>query len=132
MLKIGTQTGSLINHLHSRAVIGQPDVVVGMGATILHWSDRSPATIFRVFKIGKLTYIETRDDRYTRIDANGMSESQEYEYKTDINGARRYFRKTESGMWEGVRKNEETGRWIKTKSSGVRVGERERYYDFSF
>ncbi len=44
-MKLGTQTGSVINHLHSRAVIGQPEPVVGMGATMLLWSDRRACTI---------------------------------------------------------------------------------------
>lgn len=32
-MKLGTQTGSVINHLYSRGVIGQPTPEVGMGAT---------------------------------------------------------------------------------------------------
>lgn len=64
-MKLGTETASLINHLHSRAVIGQPEPVIGMGVTFLGWTDRSAGTIFRVFKQpGKagLTIIECRND----------------------------------------------------------------------
>jgi hypothetical protein len=35
-MRIGTQTNSLVNHLYSRAVNGQPEPVIGMGATLLH------------------------------------------------------------------------------------------------
>ena len=34
-MKLGSQTGSVINHLLARGTIGQPEVKVGMGATIL-------------------------------------------------------------------------------------------------
>ena len=34
-MKLGSQTGSVINHLYSRAVIGQPKPKVGMGCTLL-------------------------------------------------------------------------------------------------
>ena len=44
-MKLGTQTGSLTNHIYSRAVIGQPNPEIGMGATVLCWTDRHAATI---------------------------------------------------------------------------------------
>ena len=74
------------------------------------------------------------DDDYKRIDKNGMSESQEYEYKIRPNGGKSFFRKNEkSGFWERVTKNETTGRWNKSNSGcGIRIGEREKYHDFSF
>ena len=134
MMKLGTQTGSLSNHLVSRAVIGEPEVKVGMGVTFLSWTDRNPGTIFRVMKVGKATIIECRDDDYKRIDKNGMSESQEYEYKIRPDGGKSFFRKNEkSGFWERVTKNESTGRWHKSNGGcGIRIGEREKYHDFSF
>ena len=133
-MKLGTQTGSPSNHLMSRAVVGEPEVKVGMGVTFLSWTDRNPGTIFRVMKVGKATIIECRDDDYKRIDKNGMSESQEYEYKIRPNGCKSFFRKNEkSGFWERVTKNESTGRWNKSNSGcGIRIGEREKYHDFSF
>lgn len=73
MLVVNKETGSLVNHLYSRMTKGQPQPEVGMGATLLHWSDRSPATIIKVFTIGKLLAIEVQDDKYKRIDKNGMS-----------------------------------------------------------
>lgn len=131
MLKLGSETGSLVNHIHSRAVIGQPEPKVGMGVTFLHWTDRSAGTIFRVFTVGKTTYIETRDDDYKRIDKNGMSEEQDYEFKTRVNGCKRYFRIGRKGFWESVKQNE-AGRWVKSGSRGLRIGDRDHYHDFSF
>lgn len=131
MLKLGSQTGSLINHLHSRAVIGQPEPKPGMGVTYLSWTDRYPGTIFRVFKVGKTTYIETRADSYKRVDKNGMSEDQDYEFKTEVNGARYFFRIGRKGTWEQARQNE-AGRWVKSGGYGLRIGDRGAYHDFSF
>lgn len=42
-MKLGRETGSLINHLLSHSK--EPAPAVGMGATILGWSDRHPATV---------------------------------------------------------------------------------------
>jgi hypothetical protein len=131
-MKLGTQTASLVNHIHSRSVVGQPAPVAGMAATILHWTDRSPATIFRVFTVGKTTYVEARANFYERTDKNGLSESQEYTYKTNVNGSRYVFKMEKNGTWTAVRKNEETGRWIKSGGPGLRIGRREKYHDFSF
>jgi hypothetical protein len=47
-MKLGTETSNLVNHLLSRAVRVAPTPQVGMGATLLYWSDRSPATIMTI------------------------------------------------------------------------------------
>jgi hypothetical protein len=49
-MKLGTHTGSLTNHIYSRAVPITPEV--GMGCTLLSWSDRHPATIIDIFTKG--------------------------------------------------------------------------------
>ena len=131
-MNLGSQTGSLSNHLLSRAVIGQPEVQVGMGVTFLSWTDRNPGTIYAVTKVGKNTIIECREDDAKRIDSNGMSEAQEYEYIQRPDRAPYFYRVGRNGLWEQIRKNEETGRWVKGGSRGLRIGEREKYHDFSF
>lgn len=130
-MRLGNQTNSLVNHLQSRAVIGQPEPVVGMGVTMLGWTDRNPGTIAEVFKVGKTQYIAVQADNYRRIDNNGMSESQEYEYTPNPDAYREIFRIGRNGLWEACRLNE-NGRYVKTGGKGLRIGERERYYDFSF
>ena len=134
MMKAGTQTGSMVNHLLSRAVDGEPEVKVGMGVTFLSWTDRNPGTIFRVFPVGNATIIECRQDDYVRVDKNGMSECQDYVYKIRPGGSKFYYRKNvKTGFWERVSKNEETGRWKKMNSvCGILIGKREKYHDFSF
>jgi hypothetical protein len=125
--------GSAINMIQSRAVIGQPEPKVGMGATLLYWSDRKGATIIEVFYPGQhTTMIVVQEDEAIRTDDNGMSESQSYVFKPNPKGQKHYFRKMRDGVWFEVALNEETGRWKKTKGTGLRIGERKAYHDFSF
>lgn len=128
MLKLGTETGSLTNHLRSRMVNGQPEPVVGMGATLLHWTDRTACTV--VGWDGKILTVQ--GDNAKRVDSNGMSECQDYEYTPNPNGGLSYFKKTKSGFWVGVRKNPETGRWVQSRGAGLTLGVRMQYHDFSF
>lgn len=130
-MKLGTQTGSLINHLIAGANT-LAEIKAGTPATILSWSDRAPATVFRVFKVGSSTIVETRDDLYKRIDNNGMSESQEYEYKININGSQSYWKIDKNGDVSRVYLKRETGRWVKAKSGSIAFGRREKYHDFTF
>ena len=37
-----------------------------MGATLLSWTDRHPATVTEVFKKGKYNYFTVREDRWER------------------------------------------------------------------
>lgn len=55
--------------------------VVGMGVTINYYTDRDPATIIEVSKSGKQAKIQK--DNAKRIDDNGRSESQKYEYSAN-------------------------------------------------
>ncbi len=105
-MKLGTETVSVVNHLQSRMVIGEPVPEVGMGATILGWSDRHPATI--VGWDGKVLTIQR--DNAERIDKNGLSETQEYVYTPNLNGGKYHFKKDKRGMWKEVVLSEK-GRW---------------------
>ena len=134
MLRLGTQTGSVFNHIDSRSVRGEPEPFVGMGATILHWTDRSAATVVKIEVIRKVTYITTQDDNATRKDKNGMSESQDYDYTPDANGHLRVFKKhPKTGFWKFCVLNPDTGRYVQqTHGSGLKLGVRDEYYDYSF
>jgi hypothetical protein len=131
-MKLGTQTNSLTNHILSRSVIGQPDPEVGMGATLLHWTDRDGGTITKVWTWRQSTYIQVQVDRAIRTDTNGMSECQSYRFEPNPIGNVHTFRKLDGGMWQAVRLNIKTQRWVKTEGSGLRIGEREAYHDYSF
>lgn len=95
---------------------------VGMGATIGHWTDRTACTIIGVSASGR--EVRVREDNAKRIDKNGMSECQDYEYSPNLDGCVSTFT---------LRKN---GRYVQ-KGSDMRgtslwVGHRRQYYDYSF
>lgn len=137
-MKLGSQTGSVINHLHSRATIGQPEPTEGMGATILLWSDRHAATITKVTPAtGKRysCYIEVQEDEYTVVKGSTHDGSAEYEYHRDPRGSIRHFAQrraadgSNSGEWVAMRHNE-AGKLVLLKSgNGLRIGSREEYRD---
>lgn len=132
-MRLGTQTASVMNNIMSRAVIGQPEPYVGMGATLLGWTDRYPATIVQVCKskTGEVIEIAVQEDDAKRVDSNGMSEAQEYEFTPNPNGTGYRFKKDRKGMWREIRMGEK-GRMVFTGGRGLRIGERDKYYDFSF
>ena len=132
-MRLGSQTGSLTNHLYSRAVIGQPEVTVGMGATILCWTDRHAATVVAVEQVGKQQIITVQRDIAKRTDKNGFSEDQDYLFVVNPEGAKSHFRKLNDGRWQEVYKNATTGRWNKYDGgSGLKIGFRESYHDYTF
>lgn len=116
-----THTGSLVN-----AVVGgsrQPAPEVGMGATVLHWTDRSAATVVSVSASGKSIVVQM--DNARRTDSNGMSESQTWEHTPNPNAHRLEYTHRKNGAW--VRKGEPM------KSGGrLALGYRDTYHDFSF
>lgn len=114
-LKLGVETGSLNNAIES----ANPAVpVLGGGATVLYWSDCHAGTVVHISPSGKTVVV--REDKATRIDKNGMSESQEYAYAPNNKGEGRewIFRMTKRG-------------W-RAKGTGVSFGKRQKYHDFSF
>ena len=127
-MKLGTQTNSVVNHLYSRATIGQPIPTVGMGATVLSWTDRHAATIVEVIspKFIAITY-----DTAERTDNAGMSESQEYVYTSNFDDAKRFVKLDKNNAWRPVSKNQ-NGNFVYDNGNGLRIGERRSYHDFSF
>lgn len=113
MLKAGMETGSVINHIYSRVVATEP--TIGMGATILCWTDRHAGTIIKVTR----TQVHVREDTATRADSNGMSESQSYLYTADPQGKVHVFRMTKKG-------------YRNRAGNGLLVGTRAKYHDYSF
>jgi hypothetical protein len=127
-MNAGTQTGSLVNHLYSRMTIGEPEPIVGMGVTMLSWTDRDAGTIVEVNT--KKRYIAVTEDNTKRIDNNGISESQEYEYTPVMDGYPTYYRKDKKGQWRRCYYNE--NKRLVLGTGGLILGRRESYYDFSF
>lgn len=129
-MKLGTQTGSLVNHMLSRAVIGQPAPFAGMGVTFLSWTDRNPGTVFRVFQVGSRQMMQTRDDCPAWDIPDDPKVEATFSIKTRVNGHQRYWR-LDGDTWRAVRQND-AGRWVLTGGNGIRLGERDYYRDPSF
>jgi hypothetical protein len=146
-MKLGTETNSLTNHLYARATKGQPLPVVGMGATILMWTDREPATIIDVWhknarkadfgpdgaprEITDGLRIKVQRDDWAVVSGSGHDGSAVYAYTPNPNGGTSIFEWR--GRWIEVRLNAETKRWIKADSgNGLSIGNRDKYWDPSF
>jgi hypothetical protein len=150
-MRLGTETGSVMNHLQARMVDGEPVPTIGMGATLLGWTDRYPATIVQVWvkrpgKPGELAggltperqaegyevaRIELQEDRAKLIGGSEQSEAQEYEFTPNPQAALKTFRKNKAGLWRQVVKGE-SGRWCDAGGKGLRIGERDAYRDPTF
>jgi hypothetical protein len=111
-MKLGTQVGNLDSWVQVHSA--QPVPKIGEGATVILWTDRYAGTITKVSPCR----IHVQRDIVVREDTRGMSESQEYTYSPDPEGATYIFRKTKRGWTCG--------------SFGLLIGERDEYYDYSF
>lgn len=133
-MKLGSETGSVMNHLHSRATIGQPTPEVGMGVTFLGWTDRHPGTIVQVYsKDDAIVGFVAQGDEAIRTDRNGMSEDQAYEFVRNPNAPMKMYRLDRNGQWRRSERNLATGKWrFLDKSQSIRLGERDKYHDYSF
>ncbi len=96
---------------------------VGMGATRLGYSDRHPYTVIEVNPNGKECVIQ--EDKATRTDSNGMSDSQSYAYEPNPNAAKETIRLYKDGHWHIYMKGA-------GKGDVVMLGRRQKYYDYSF
>lgn len=116
-MRPGVDSGSLCNVLLSRCKGEAPKV--GMGATILMWTDRKACSVIEV----KGDVVSVREDKAIRVDNRGMSDWAEYRYEDDPAGAVRKFSLRKSGEWIEV-----------GSRSGCRllIGKRDHFYDYSF
>ena len=114
----------MINQLLGN-MTGMPKPEVGMGATELMFSDRHACTIVEVSKSGKQLWVI--QDKATRTDNNGMSESQEYTFETveDKGTNRQHYKLRKNGCWVQAGGSMKNG-------TRLLVGKRDEYYDYSF
>lgn len=111
--------GSLINNLVDGTEL--EEIKVGTGVTMLSWTDRTPGTIIEVDPKGK--WIKVQEDKCKRIDNNGMSDDQDYEYSRNPEGSIRTYKKNRLGKYTDNGKKD---------GCGLIIGRREKYYDYSF
>ena len=113
-MKLGTETNSLNNWLLS-GTKGQPKPEVGMGATILMWTDRHACTIVKVTR----TQVHVQEDKAIRTDNLGMSDFQSYRYERNPEAGVLIFRLRKNGAYKGP-------------GGQLRIGQRDAYHDYSF
>ena len=110
----------------SNAETMQPEM--GMGATLVMWTDRHPYTIVGLehFKTGsragEVKALFATRDKATRTDDHGMSDAQSYTYETDPDAPRERFVLCKDG-------------WFRQNDAGgtrLAIGHRRKYHDYSF
>lgn len=115
-----------VNNLFAAAA-ANPEPVEGMGATVIAWTDRYPATIMAVRRNrkGEAVAVTLREDHAERTDNRGMSEWQDWAFSPNPDGQVFEFTRRRNGRFiqKGARKGQ---------GYAVRFGTREKYYDFSF
>lgn len=115
------RNGSLQNLVAANTRSANPEV--GMGATIVMWSDRHAATIVAINERG--TTVRIQQDRATRTDDHGISDSQSYAYAPNPEATVQTFTLRKTGRW--IRKGEsEKGGTV------LLIGRRDEHYDYSF
>ena len=123
-MRLGSDTGSLVNHVLSRQTGTFP--VIGDPATILHWSDRTPATVTGWDRDRQIVTLREDDATCTDFD------QQTYTFERSEFGATYHFKREKNGSWVQVFFRTTSNRWFKSKGMGLIIGRREKYRDPSF
>jgi hypothetical protein len=97
---------------------------VGMGATEVIWTDRHASTVIFVSSNGKT--VRVQQDKATRVDGRGMSDSQTYEFERDPYGRITVYTLRKNGVWK------RQGSPMNERGGYAYFGHRSEYYDFSF
>lgn len=113
--------GNLMNRIAESSQMPEPKV--GMGATIIMYSDRHACTVVATFVSGKT--VQVKQDKAIRTDENGMSEAQSYRYEPNPSAKLREFSKRKNGQWVEVGQSQNNG-------PTLMIGERDEYHDYSF
>lgn len=147
--------GSLNNRLEENNYFNgtKDNIQVGTLCTVYHWSDREA---YEVVKVIDQKHIFIRKLDAKRIDNNGMSDSQSYEYKSSEKYSPAEIELTKWGWKEVIRYNKEKydkiiskigyvlweksivdrvnqGKEVKRSFKiNISFGKAEEYYDFSF
>lgn len=100
---------------------GSSIIQVGQGVTHHIGSDRYPYTVAEVISPKR---VEIQADDYKRIDSNGISESQIYEYMPNPSACRIVVTLRKNGRWHQVGES--------MNSSSYSFGGRSAYQDPSF
>ncbi len=124
-MNLNKPTGNLFSNIMANSKQITP--VVGMGATELWAKDRHAGTIVEILHKtdGSVKGFKWQQDDTKRIDNNGMSDSQQYEYTPNTNAMTYTVILRKNGRY--VRKGESMNQGI-----SYMVGERCEFYDYTF
>ena len=117
--------GSIVNRVYSGPASFEPEV--GMGATVLMWSDRHAATVVEVLRYksgalaGKVRAIVVQEDRSTVVSGSAHDGSAVYEHTANPFSARETFYRNKAGQFA-----------LKCGNAKLAIGFRETYQDPSF
>ena len=135
---------SVTNDIMQRSTKGQPEPQVGMGATLLSYSDRHAATIVCVNSLNYTRWdclIRVQQDDAKVVSGSGHDGSAVYEFTPNPEAPVLMFaRRVGTGRWDSVRLAEYKHRSGATSSrfvsadagAGLAVGYRSEYYDPHF
>ena len=135
---------SLTNDTMQRATKGQPEPTIGMGATLLSYSDRHAATITAVNSLSYNRWdclIRVQQDVARMVSGSGHDGSAVYEFTRNPEAKVLMFaRRVGTGRWDSVRLAEYKHRSGATSSRfvsadvgrGLAIGFRSEYYDPHF
>jgi hypothetical protein len=98
-------------------------IEVGTGGTVRGYSDEFPCTVIRTNLTLPFPEVTVQIDKSTRVDKNGMSETQEWTYVPDPKGVTYTFTQRKNGSW--LLKGKRAGKYLT-------LGRRNRYHDYSF
>lgn len=116
-----TPTKNLFSNIMANSA--QPAPAVGMGATILMYTDRHAATIIEV--INDKTIV-IQQDNAKRIDNLGMTDSgQKYNYTANPDAPKMTYTLRSNGRWVCKGQGSKDGQ-------SIMVGSREEFFDFCF
>lgn len=121
---MGKMYGSIHNRLAENSK--QPKPEVGMGVTVMMYTDRKAGTIRDVHVNGKRFWFTI--DKAIRTDKNGMSECQDYTYEDQPNSQIYEAYLNKHGVWKIRNKKNGPG----LGGTGLAIGYRRAYHDFSF
>ena len=121
--------GSITNRLEENKRYCEK-IKVGTGVTEYLWSDRHA---YEVVDVKDQNHVFIRRVDTTRIDNNGMSEIQDYEYKSNPKNEKKEL-VFKYNHWYEVRRwiDKEGKKRRKSERINVSFGIMEEYYDFSF
>lgn len=123
-----TPDSSLVNSVLDARHENSPNPTVGMGATVLGWTDRYAGTVIDVSG----NRITIQEDHSERTDSNGDTANQVYAYSKNDKGMLHHFSKR-GGKWVQVVEDQHGSSW-RRKEGGyeLALGERDHFYDFSY